>query len=371
MSKLTSIDGAVLAMMESYSSNPAQVEELEDHYRVFVELPKFITATDNKTGLDISIDPAKPCIEAAKGRLGNRLFDCHLVQKGVIFKVYYAEKESGFTDARNWAVQKVEGIGQKYTTKQKQVEAVFFAYDNQTELLEFTGGGQFSKMQDTLFLYSFDNGFGLIKTAFEGQYLLRNEKGLIQVMDKTEFESTYAFNSEITRADIKDLFDKEFGMGLHSRFRKLREEYYEVTEARSELLKADSAPEAEAATLHLEDELGDLYAVLFHIMTLLEVEPETLLQKAYQKVLKRLEDPAKEAARRKNKADQLEILRIVREYENNSNHWPDGGTAIDDNGIKWGKVKDGWLSEEGLFAEILKITRTTEIIVSSKVNKII
>lgn len=88
----------------------------------------------------------------------------------------------------------------------------------------------------------------------------------------------------MNRTDIeieaKALFDKKFGISPETRFAKVQEEFNELKQAI-----------IEGNPKHIDDELSDLYATVFHYASLRGLHPSDLLSMAVDKVTGRETDP--------------------------------------------------------------------------------
>lgn len=87
------------------------------------------------------------------------------------------------------------------------------------------------------------------------------------------------------------LFNQKFGIDKLSRFRKVREEFEEASEAFEKYLEVPSFGMAKENKQHLEDEISDLYATVTHFASLFELDHNKMLEMAVDKVVKRQTDP--------------------------------------------------------------------------------
>lgn len=80
--------------------------------------------------------------------------------------------------------------------------------------------------------------------------------------------------------EAKALFDEKFGNDPTTRFAKVKEEFTELQQA----IEEDNPK-------HIDDELSDLYATVFHYASLRGLHPSDLLSMAVDKVTGRETDP--------------------------------------------------------------------------------
>jgi len=83
------------------------------------------------------------------------------------------------------------------------------------------------------------------------------------------------------------LFDHSFGVDRLSRFRKVREEMDECSDALEQHLIIPSFGKAKENEEHLKDEISDLYATVTHFASLFGLFHDELLEMAVDKVIKR------------------------------------------------------------------------------------
>ena len=88
-----------------------------------------------------------------------------------------------------------------------------------------------------------------------------------------------------------DLFDQRFGTEKISRFRKVRGEFEEASEAFEKCLEVPSFGMAKENKQHLEDEISDLYDTVTHFASLFELDHNKMLEMAVDKVVKRQTGP--------------------------------------------------------------------------------
>jgi len=88
-----------------------------------------------------------------------------------------------------------------------------------------------------------------------------------------------------------NLFDEKFGKDKLSRFRKVREEFEETSEALEKYLEIPSFGKAKENEDHLKDEISDLYATITHFASLFELHHTELLEMAIDKVNNRQSNP--------------------------------------------------------------------------------
>lgn len=86
------------------------------------------------------------------------------------------------------------------------------------------------------------------------------------------------------------LFNEKFGTDKISRFRKVREEFEETSEALEKYLEVPQFGMAKENKQHLEDEISDLYATVTHFASLFELNHNKMLEMAVDKVVKRQGD---------------------------------------------------------------------------------
>jgi len=85
--------------------------------------------------------------------------------------------------------------------------------------------------------------------------------------------------------------DKKFGTDLISRFIKLTEEFLELKEALGTYLSKPPKEQSIEVIAHLKEETSDLYAVLTHFASCLDLYQSELLAMATDKIKGREIDP--------------------------------------------------------------------------------
>lgn len=310
---LSPFDCDMCAMIEDITGNPVEVKATPDIIRVgWVQ--------NGTVGEQQRIEALK---QAIRGRLGDR-FDS-FEHCGVFFKY---DPEQYPEELRTRLASFDPKAGTRYCRTLKEINAIQVRRDNVDELLKFTGGGTMTtpRTPDGIAVYSFPNQNGLYIDVTETWYIIREDNGEFTTRNKRDFDAEFEpkgchvvgnyeqtvnpvikealelmDNAEKNKKLIPDvwellkdfsaeLFDKQFGTTIISRFNKLNEEYAELMEAWKNYQQSDFETH-EKALEQLVDELADVNAVVFHIATILGYDSATLLYYAADKVQGRIENP--------------------------------------------------------------------------------
>jgi NTP pyrophosphatase (non-canonical NTP hydrolase) len=293
--KLGPFDAELCMMIENVSKLPVSVFFEHSFIQLVWGVETDQPAPQRKTDIDTAL------INAVRGRLGDRFISSENINglKFVFFKfdpVQYPE-ERRFSQTA--PVMRPEN---RFIKKDIEVEAVYFDRNNIEKVKEFTGGGTITIPREINGIAEFvftSPASGLFVTVREGQYIVRGKGQKITLYSKSEFENEFeqrrvfdpVDSYEQIRDRAKSLFDQKFGNNAYSRFQKLNEEYDELIEAYEQLIKVGPCSEHSKEKKHVEDEMSDLNAVLFHIATIFGHDNKTLLLMALDKVKGRETDP--------------------------------------------------------------------------------
>lgn len=291
--RLTPFDAELCMMIEDVSNEKVKVFFEANYFQLVWGNPGSPVLTTNK-----KIDEALE--NAIRGRVGDRFISFENID-GQKF-VFIRFDATQYPDEYRFEETKASIVGGvKYARKIKEVDAVYFDRENINQVRAFTGGGSLIIPRALNAVASFEftsPANGLTVVAREGQYIVRNQAGQISLQDKKEFETDFETlglkkfdDYDRIKEHAKRIFDEKFGHNANSRFNKLREEYEELTEAYETLVNVDRTKDYSKEKQHVEDELSDLNAVLFHIATIFELDNKTMLLMALDKVKGRETDP--------------------------------------------------------------------------------
>lgn len=389
-SKLTPQDGDLFAMIREITKVDIVVNEKPGNYEIHVcveDLPKETT---------------EALTAAVAGRLGKRFISNETDGTAITYFCQYGDWKNYPEEIRTDEMPITPIPGTRYCRTLKEVDAIKVDRERLEDLQKFTGGGTMTipRTPGAIAKYEFKDNHGIILTAPEFSYIVREESGKIYVMDYRkfirDFESKTAFIviddimdekkptpeqlkywferlpqiwEEIQRG-AKTLFDSEFGTDIFSRFRKLKEEYNETTEAFDDLLKTPGMFDDENAINHLIDEVGDLQAVLFHIQTILGTNPKALLTGSMEKVVERKTNPNFKRFVKESPATVADGVNQWEKADKTFDQYPDGTKANGTAGEIWVKVPGGWKDEKtGKVDPHLGANWTGEILIPSKMNE--
>lgn len=118
----------------------------------------------------------------------------------------------------------------------------------------------------------------------------------------------------VTESRAFDLFDKEFGTDIFSRFKKVSEEFHELEAVMFEIQSSESHPTPEQLE-HLADETSDLYATVSHLGKLQELYHVELLCMAMDKVQTRKTNPNYKRFAAPGQSNTMQLMKCVTKRE--------------------------------------------------------
>lgn len=292
--KLTPFDAELKAMIADQLGVQPEVRQEEDFFFVIVD--KLLLTRSNVQLLEYAV----------LGRVGKRLTDVKHTDEFVVFQIAYSAESATMPDlCESWDVAINPFTGANYTPKGGNVKAVKVTRDNIDELEQFTGGGSMEILREmgaTAF-YSFLSPNGTFIDVPEGMYIIRDKNQHISIYTEHKFIEEYELRTEET---MLQGLNKLFGMERNSRFKKLTEEFAELSEAHKALNKD---PDNDALKEAYVNELSDLFTVLYHIIGIDGFTPEDMLSIAKYKIRNRAKDP-------NFKRDHPHIERVCRNCTN-------------------------------------------------------
>lgn len=134
---------------------------------------------------------------------------------------------------------------------------------------------------------------GRERMALVGSFMVFAEDGRVSVIDAASFLRDFAYippTPMVSEGMAAQVLDAIAGRNLRRRFVKLAEEFDELMTAARPVLARGSITEEERAPLL--EELSDVWAVLFHIGSILGTTPAQMLGATVQKLEARKSDPA-------------------------------------------------------------------------------
>ena len=180
-SKLTPQDGDLFAMIREITKVDIVVNEKPGNYEIHVcveDLPK---------------ETAEALTAAVAGRLGKRFISNETDGTAITYYCQYGDWKNYPEEIRTEEMQITPVPGTRYCRTLKEVDAIKVDRERLEDLQKFTGGGTITipRTPGAIAKYEFKDNHGIILTAPEYSYIVREESGKIYVMDYREFIRDY------------------------------------------------------------------------------------------------------------------------------------------------------------------------------------
>lgn len=176
-SKLTPQDGDLFAMIREITKVDIVVNEKPGNYEIHVcveDLPKETT---------------EALTAAVAGRLGKRFISNETDGTAITYFCQYGDWKNYPEEIRTDEMPITPVPGTRYCRTLKEVDAIKVDRERLEDLQKFTGGGTMTipRTPGAIAKYEFKDNHGIILTAPEFSYIVREESGKIYVMDYREF----------------------------------------------------------------------------------------------------------------------------------------------------------------------------------------